>query len=244
MSLPRSDAPDPDAELAPPREFLVLVAGVLTALAAQAWWESREDRGRERDYLRQLLVDTRENERRLATAIAEDSAAAIGVTRAMDALQGSTRPPPPADSVVAWVRAGGAASDFQPLAGTYAALLGTGDLRLAQGDALRQRLATYAAAMDVERERLAQYREVVIEVVGPMARAMPFMRRVFLRDPGGLQAGDAEIARMRDDPEVAAVLLTVQAASTNRLSALRRLRRETGRMREALEADSARHAGP
>jgi hypothetical protein len=137
-----------------------------------------------------------------------------------------------------------AAGVLTALAGTYAALLGTGDLRLVQGDTLRQSLATYAAAVDVERERLAQYREVVIEVVGPMARSMPFMRRVFLRDPGGARATDAEIARMRDDPEVAAVLLAVQAASTNRMDALRRPRRETLRMREALAADSARHADP
>ncbi|HEX8830342.1 MAG TPA: hypothetical protein VF705_04210, partial [Longimicrobium sp.] len=47
------------------REFGIIVAGVLCALGAQAWWEQHEERGREGDYLRQILADTRENERRL-----------------------------------------------------------------------------------------------------------------------------------------------------------------------------------
>src|SRR5687767_7199590 len=55
-------------------EFAVIVIGVLVALGAQALWEHRQDRGRERAYLRQLLSDTRENELRLDTAIARDSA--------------------------------------------------------------------------------------------------------------------------------------------------------------------------
>lgn len=44
-------------------EFGIIVAGVLCALAAQAWWDGHQERGR--DYLRQVLAGTRENEDRL-----------------------------------------------------------------------------------------------------------------------------------------------------------------------------------
>lgn len=72
--------PAPGSWRAAFREFVVIVAGVLAALAAQAWWTSHEDRARERDYLAQLLADTRENERRLETAIHEDEIAWKGTT--------------------------------------------------------------------------------------------------------------------------------------------------------------------
>jgi hypothetical protein len=60
------------------REFSIIVAGVLCALGAPAWWDGYQERGRERDYLRQLLADTRENEARLAAAMASDSASGGG----------------------------------------------------------------------------------------------------------------------------------------------------------------------
>lgn len=69
------------------REFVVIMAGVLAAFAAQAWWEDHQERTRERDYLHQLLADTRENERRLTNAIEEDSAAGRATARALVALE-------------------------------------------------------------------------------------------------------------------------------------------------------------
>jgi hypothetical protein len=41
-------------------------------LAAQAWWQGREDRSRERKYLRQLVSDTEVNQNRLGDAIHGD----------------------------------------------------------------------------------------------------------------------------------------------------------------------------
>lgn len=214
------------------REFATIVAGVLCALAAQAWWQGHEERGRERDYLRQLLSDTRENERRLDEAIATDSAAARSAARAIDALTG-TAPPPPADSLVEWIGRSGRSSNFQPLAGNYQALLGTGDLRLVRSDSLRARLAAYAAAVESEGERQAQFREIVTNGAGPMARALPFMRRAFL---GDVSSQGVDVVRLRADPDAAAVLFTMQAAGANKLAGLRQLRDETRDLRRALEA--------
>lgn len=214
------------------REFAVIVAGVLCALAAQAWWQGHEERGRERDYLRQLLSDTRENERRLDEAIRTDSVAAGAMARAIDALTDSG-PPPPADTLVGWIRRSGVASNFQPLAGNYRALLGTGDLRLVRSDSLRARLAAYAASVESEGDRQRQFREIMTSGAGPMARALPFMRRAFL---GDVRTAGVDIARLRADPEVAAVVFTMQAANANKLAGLRELRDETRDLRRALEA--------
>ena len=209
------------------------MAGVLAALAAQAWWEGRQERARERDYLRQLLVDTRENERRLGDAIGIDSVSGVSVARAMTALLASGPLPPP-DSLGEWVRGSGSSSDPRLVTGTYQALMGTGDLRLVRNDSLRARLATYAAELGSETERQRQLRGAMQDAVPAMARALPFMRGVFL---GDAHPGATDVARFRTDPEVGGVLLTLQAASVNRLSGLRHLREETRALLRALEAD-------
>ena len=63
------------------REFAVIAAGALAALAAQAWWQQSQDRDRERDYLRRLLADTRENALRIDQLIVDDSTSQLTVRR-------------------------------------------------------------------------------------------------------------------------------------------------------------------
>ncbi|HET7230514.1 MAG TPA: hypothetical protein VFJ16_10965 [Longimicrobium sp.] len=215
------------------REFAVIVAGVLCALAAQAWWDAHQERGRERDYLRQILADTRTNARRLDEAIRTDSTALAYARRAMDALT-DTGPAPPADSLVTWIDRSARASDFQPLAGNYRALIGTGDLRLVRNDSLRGRLAAYAATLDSEVERQRQFRSVVSAQIGTMVRALPFMKRAFLPD---LRSTGVSVQRLRDDPDAGAVLFAALAANSNRVNGLRSLRRETLALLRALEAE-------
>ncbi|HEX8358868.1 MAG TPA: hypothetical protein VF613_02040 [Longimicrobium sp.] len=215
------------------REFGIIVAGVLCALGAQAWWEQHEERGRERDYLRQILADTRENESRLAEAIERDSAGVGAAARIMDALTRPEAPLPP-DSMMRWMGQAGRSADFRPVAGNYRALLGTGELRLVRTDTLRALLASYASSVDAEADRQRQFRETMTGAAGPMARAMPFMRRAFV---GGMRLDEAELRRIRGDPEVVGILFTMQAAISNRVSGLRSLRNETLRLRAALEAE-------
>ena len=216
------------------REFVVVVAGVLAALAAQAWWDGHQERGREQAYLRQLLADTRENRRRLERDIAEDSAAGDAARQVLLALEGAT--PPRADSLVRWISRAGHASDFRPLAGTYAALLGTGDLRLVRNDSLRAQLSAYAAGLNAETQRLQQIRGATNDAVPQMARALPFMRGIFL--PGGSRVDEVDADRLRGNPDVTAVLFTIQALNMNRLSGLRRLHADTERLLRALEAEA------
>ena len=215
------------------REFGIIVAGVLCALGAQAWWEQREERGREGDYLRQILADTRENERRLDAAIARDSLGSRAAARIVDALTTPGAPLAP-DSMVRWMGQAGQSTDFRAVAGNYRALLGTGDLRLVRNDTLRALLASYASSLDAEADRQRQFREIMTTSTGPMARAMPFMRRIFV---GGVRLEEDELRRLRGDPEVVAILFTIQAAGANRVNGMRTLRGETRHLLGALEAE-------
>lgn len=218
------------------REFVVIVAGVLAALGAQAWWQGREERTRERDYLAQLHADTRENERRLDAAIAVDSAAGWAAERLTGALYGSA-PLPGSDTVLRWIGDRTfSSSDFQPLSGTYGALLTTGDIRLVRTDSLRALLVAYSATLEHEQAMLRLFLEQMAGDPAAIARPMPFLRGMFFGRSGGpLPAVDLE--RLRRDPDVEAILFAVQLSNSNRSAHLRALRAETRRLRRALEAE-------
>lgn len=215
------------------REFSIIMAGVLCALGAQAWWDRHQERGREHDYLRQLLADTRENEARLDAAIASDAASGSAAAHLVDALT-RTDAPPSADTVVAWMSGAASASDFRAVAGNYRAIMGTGELRLVRNDTLRALLAAYSSSLDTEADRQRLFRETMTGLAVPMARGLPFMRRALL---GDIRVEEVDVARMRREPEAAAVLFAVHAAYMNRISGMKTLRRDTRRLRSALEAE-------
>lgn len=211
------------------REFAVILAGVLAALGAQAWWEGRSDRTLERDYLAQLLADTRENEARLGDAIVEDSVSGLAGQRLL-AVMGGTGDAP-ADSIGHWLSRMGSSSDFKPVTGTHRALMGTGDLRLVRTDTLRSLITAYAATLDSEAERLEQLRAMVLNAVGSGARS-PRVRRIFT---GAFTPAEVDIASYRADDDLAGLVMTLHAANINRLAGLRRLRDTTTQLRTALE---------
>lgn len=212
------------------REFFVIVAGVLVALAAQAWWEGRQDRSLEADYLAQIRADALENLARLEAAIAQDSVAAAAADSAMLVLEGALEGTS-AEQLVGWIGRLGQASEFQPVTGAHRALQETGDLRHIRSDEVRHALIAYATSLDRGTARLDQLRASVLEAVPSFARALPFMRLAFVRGP---RPEEADLEGLRGDPEAAVAVFTMQAATENRLSGLRRMREATVGLLETL----------
>ncbi len=131
-------------------EFLVVVTGVLVALAVGAWWQGRQNHDKERAYLHQLVADLRETER-----------ASLGVDaflRPVDRagsllwLAFYEASPPLSDSLLAWAERSMWTATVRPVLGTAEALVATGDLALIQDDALRTAVTAY-----LERTRARQY---------------------------------------------------------------------------------------
>ncbi len=122
-------------------EFLVVVTGVLVALAVGAWWEGRQDVAAERAYLRQLAADLRETEG------AADRADAFlrPVDRAGSLLWLAfyQAHPPPRDSLLALAEQAMWTATLRPLTGTAEALVATGDLALIRDDSLRTAVTAY-----------------------------------------------------------------------------------------------------
>ena len=122
-------------------EFLVVVTGILVALALQAWYEGRRDAARERAYLIQLEADLRDTERLVAAADAENRPAAVAGARLLRAYYTPT--PPPRDSLLLWFVQANRYELARPVTATVEALVTTGDLNLIRSDSLRTAIAGY-----------------------------------------------------------------------------------------------------
>jgi len=126
-------------------EFLVVVAGILTALWLQSSWQEREDASREVAYLRQLAADLNETLDRVALADSLHRESESAQTQLLFAFQ---RPePPPLDSITLWlwgtIQRG---PSPVPVMGTIDALVSTGDLRLIRDDSIRTAIVAYASS--------------------------------------------------------------------------------------------------
>jgi hypothetical protein len=204
------------------REFVVIVAGVLAALGAQAWWEQRQER---------------ENERRLRDAMRDDSVSRADIDRLVRTLVAPGPLPPP--ERMRELFGGGvlASSAFTPLTGSYAALLAGGDLRLVRTDSLRARIVEYTALLDVEREMLRFFLSQAFGDSRGLVEPLPFLRTLAMRDVPMPTPSAAEFERVRRDPQVAGILFALQVSNRNRLTHMGRLLDATRDLRRVLEAE-------
>lgn len=219
-------------------EFAVIVAGVLAALAAEAWWDARQEQGRERDYLRQMLADTRENEARLDIAILADSAfvaAAVHVARVLEGLE----PAPAADTLANWLIDTFSSTDIQLLTGSYGSIIAAGDLRLIGTDTLRSEIVAYAATLQHVQQMLSLLLDQALGTSKDMGREFPYLRRLLLamEDTTLLQDPERSIELQPGDQEAIATLFNWQVAGINRVRQLRIMRARTIELRQMLEAE-------
>ena len=163
---PRAEPPRPPhavervAEWSWPRirwlaaELTIVVAGILIALAIQSWADGRDDRAREREYLRQLQADLRETER---LVLRDDSIHRTRDRAGVMLLHAFFTPErPPRDSVLVWALNATWYEPRRPILGTAEALVATGDLRLLRDNALRAAVTAYLAeSRTVTAEQLA-----------------------------------------------------------------------------------------
>ena len=116
-------------------ELLVVFVGVLIALAADSWWEHREERARLDSNLEALALDMTMAQDAIAGAIEEDSATVVGLAEAHQVLLsdlGATQTP--IDLPEFGIR-------IPPIPlGTLRLLVSSGEVRLIDDDDLRAEL--------------------------------------------------------------------------------------------------------
>ena len=221
-------------------EFVLIVAGVLVAMAANSWWESRQDRTKEETYLTQLLADTRANQERVDSAFVVDSVALASTNRLQSILDGRTAIPPRDSTRRGFIGSDAFANpDFRPLLGTYTALLETGDLQLLDSPDLRFRLVAYQSSLESVRETVRHVSETLERQEDSYYRALipllPTRRR-----------GGPDFQRMveavQGRQEITIPLGAAQQARMRRMRVLRSLRKETRLLVDDLEAERTKVA--
>lgn len=132
--------------------LVTIIVGVILALAANAWWQNRQDRARIHGYLEMVRVDLRATDSLIDKAIAEDERSADASQRMVNtllsarswaALPESADPHFGIDDV--WFRTG-----------TVDALLSTGDINNVGSVTLRSALVRYVDEVDQIRSSLRQ----------------------------------------------------------------------------------------
>lgn len=132
-------------------EFLLILAGVLTALVVDAWWGGRQERIAERVALEELLGETRENERLVQEALDTFVGIRKRTMRLMLAARGST-PLPPDDTLRAWNQM--VIPTWTPITGTVRSLIETGQLRILRNSAIRRAIVTVDGRVAAVERRL------------------------------------------------------------------------------------------
>ncbi len=214
-------------------EFAVIVAGVLIALAANSWWEQRQERNHARQYLEQLLVDVQATERRLRGTIDTETQRLEAVNSIIGrALHG---PWPPADSLDLPT----GYNYFEPLKGTMTALVQGGDLRLLRNDSIRFGLIAFSALIH-ETETILRHTETLIwhstERVA-VARARHSQSAARRGANAGRGWGPIDVAGALNDPEIIGALQLQALATQVRIFNLGRLEDPTSRLVRLLHAE-------
>lgn len=138
-------------------EFLVVVTGVLVALALGAWWQDRDNRQREAAYLLQLIADLATTEQELGEVREFHIQGALAAARVGHAFW---KPEPPTlDELSADLGRPFRSTRERPVLGTIEALIATGDLRLIRSNALRTELTAYAEFAEATIENIQRHDE-------------------------------------------------------------------------------------
>lgn len=138
-------------------EFMVVVTGVLVALALGAWWQERDNRQREAAYLLQLVADLATTEQELGEVREFHIQGALAAARVGHAFW--KLEPPTLDELAADLWRPFRSTRERPVLGTINALIATGDLRLIRSDALRTELTAYAEFAEATVENIQRHDE-------------------------------------------------------------------------------------
>lgn len=235
-------------------EYLIVVLGVLTAVALNAWWQGRQDAAREQEYLVQLVEDLRQTEDTYETmeplwSRRDSSVGALVRSFRSEAL-------PLADSVLTWT--GEVVSIQRPfiVTGTADALVETGDINLIRDDSLRSSITQYIDRMDIERSHLEHIDEEARPFIFTLTERVDFIEGWFGGIPPAIRDSLAQNTAwlpLPEGPQRTVRSLNVEAlfrdqAAYTAVSNLWRLRfymglnrenvvRETVALREQIEAE-------
>jgi len=122
-------------------ELVIIIAGVLIALAIDEWRGKVEDANLEREYLTQLIIDLRVTEEKMAAAETSNAVSETAAKQFVAAFEDSELVE--LDMVRQWLSEIRYVDNPVPVLGTAEALVSTGDLRLVRNPNTRSEITQY-----------------------------------------------------------------------------------------------------
>lgn len=214
-------------------ELAVIVAGVLIALAANSWWERRQEQNHAREYIEQLLVDVQTTERRLRSIIDTETQRLETVSSVIS--RAFSGPWPQSDSLELPT----GYDYFEPLMGTLTALIQSGDLRLLRSDSIRFELIAFSALIHETETGLRHTESLIWNSTERVAagRARHSQSAARRGTNAGRGWGQVDVAGVLNDPEVISALQIQALATQVRIFNLGRLEEPTSRIVGLLHAE-------
>ena len=185
-------------------EFLLIVAGVLTALTVDASWQRHTDRVREQEYLTQLQSDVLENRRLLQAALHIERGQLQRAIAILAALRGVD--PIPLDSAALWMNAEPPFpwySDPRLRDGTIAALVGTGDINLIRNDRVRAAMIGYHGQLRADLGEFSRDVGLFQDLASDLLRLLESTRATNAKADEDDAAGS--LIALRKNPDAAAI---------------------------------------
>lgn len=187
-------------------EIIVVVVGVIIALAANAWWEGWREEALEAEVIRAVRQELMQNREDLRTAL-EATEDCLSRTDHLLRRSASSLRKTPADSGVHWVRGLSCRRTFDPTLSAAQALSGAPGLDSVDDLKVRTAVANWVTALtDAEEERLelSTWGDAVYEALTPYAERFaveglpdfPSIPRMVARGAPGV------LAELRGDPGV------------------------------------------
>ena len=138
-------------------EFVVVVAGILVALAVSSWAQQRQENRREQAYLRQLGTDLKASEAQMKEAAELLELRARAAARVLHRFWRNDMGVD--DALASDLGLPRSTRRFRPVLGTAEALTSSGDLNLIRSDPLRAQIIAYQESMKTTLEDINRYDE-------------------------------------------------------------------------------------
>jgi hypothetical protein len=213
-------------------EFAVIVLGVLVALALESYWEDRQERRLELEYLQRLVSDFHDDYLRIENARKATQVQHQHIENALEILDDGTRISP--DDLLSVFMASRSVWSRE-IGATFQELFGTGQLRLVRNGELRNRLVDFYSYLSIAivaapgLEDRMPYRNIVRGEISPNLQeairgcggeqsrilALPDTNMVMSCDFGAQNEAAADaLDRIRQNPEAIRSLRRWAAAFT------------------------------
>jgi hypothetical protein len=219
-------------------ELTLIIAGVLTALAVNSWWESRNDAARERAYLRQLLVDVSANESAINDVVTAHTNSANAATRLASSFD-AAGPLPSCDVLADLLQTALNWTELDLRTGTYSALLTTGDIRLIRNDTLRADVIRYAGVVDTVTAAFDRNESDAWGSAYTFRRRITYFWRLFEpRQPSDPPPwSGCNFEPLRSDPDIREALFSIHLLHDNRVGFAKELADANRALRSGLTSE-------